>query len=866
MDEVNVQTATSEEKATLNQKIQSGWTSLSKGKQMAVGIGLVAAIAGIGYYGVSGSGKNYVTLYSGLDYQTAGEIKNSLEESGVTNYKIGDNGTSILVLESDVDRLRMDLAVNGVSPTNGTGYELFDSSSLGMTEQERNITYQRALEGELRRSIMSLDAVSDARVHLNLIEDSVFMRNEGVSTASVVLTLKGSKSLDEAQVKGIMALVSGAVKNLSPENIDIIDTNGNLLSAGYSESSHGASGDRISQEVEYEKHLEDKLKAQLGKVFGHDKMAISVRVSLNQTSEEQRKEEYEDGALVSNQAQFDRLNGVAGENSSGSPIDNNMQNTIDVGEALEDEGMISFNQTNNYQNNMTETHTVKPPGEINTLTVSVIYSGELTEQMSKELERQIASIVGIDETRGDTVAVAGIPFNLPAEDDVTMDTGGTWYSNVKPYDWFLYGTLGVTMVSAFVMIVGKGKKRSEGEQASEYANEIPESISNVISHEFTSMVNDSPRINQADIYLKELSEFFKNEPESATDLLQIWLSEESTSSKVAGMLLTGMEKSARLLIVLGREATTEVMKNLKKEDVVKLAHLIASVRSIPYEQTVALMEEFNQLVEAKRYMAQGGFDFAKDALVNALGMEQADELLSKVKGSPRKKNPFESIRHVDPIQIYNALVNERPQTIALVLCYLPSEKAASVMALLPEKVQTEVAQRIGRMSNTSSQTVDIVENVLETRLQSLMTGDMTQIGGVNTVVDILNAVDRKTQKHILELLHEENPELAGEVQDNLFTFEDLTTLDDGTIQRIIREVDMSVLALSLKGVSDQIFDCIMKNLSPRAGETLRENIGFLGAVRTTDVEKAQSEIISIIHRLEEAGEIMLGGGDDDVII
>ena len=869
MEEIKNTIETTESPATLTKKVQAGWTSLSKGKQIAIGAGLVLAVAGAGYYGIMGSGQNYVPLYSNLDYETAGEIKSSLEESGVTNYKIGDNGTSILVLQEDVDRLRMDLAVNGVAPSNGTGYELFDSSSMGMTEQERSIMYQRALEGELRRSIMSLDAVSDARVHLNLVEESVFVRDEKSSTASVVLTLKGSQTLNEAQISGIMALVSGAVNNLSQENIDIIDSNGNLLSTGYGDSSYGTSGDRISQEVEYEKHLEDKLKAQLGKVFGYDKMAISVRVTLNQTSEEERKEEYQEGPLLSQQTQFDRIEGSdAVTEETDSPLDNNMQNVIDpeVNEALEDEGMLSFNQTNNYQPGVTETHTVKPPGEIETISVSVIYSGELTEAMTTQLERQVASVVGLNEERGDVVTVAGIPFELPQVDGEGTNGTGTWYSEISPFDWFLYGTLGVTAVSALAIVIGKGRKRKVDALLTneEFANG---EVMNEMTEELRTLMEETPKVNQAEIYLKQLLEFFEQDPETATDLLQIWISDEDGSSKVGDVLLTGMEKASRLLVVLGREVTSEVMKNLKQEDVIRLAHLISSIRSVSHEQTIVLMEEFVQLVDARKYIAQGGFQFAKEAMVGALGEEQTDELLSKVKGAPRSKRPFETLRNVEATQIYNALSEERPQTIALVLCYLPSDKAAKILAMLPEQVQKEVAQRIGTMNNTSSQTVDVVEDIIESRLQSLMTGDMTQLGGINTVVEILNSVDRVTQKHIIELLQKESPSLAEEVQNQLFTFEDLASLDNASIQRIIREVNKETLALALKGASETIMNCILRNLSTRAAESLQEEISYLGPVRSTEVDKAQLEIINIIRRLEDEGEIFISrGGDDDVIM
>ena len=349
------------------------------------------------------------------------------------------------------------------------------------------------------------------------------------------------------------------------------------------------------------------------------------------------------------------------------------------------------------------------------------------------------------------------------------------------------------------------------------------------------------------------------------DVLRVWMYDESTS-QVGGIELCGIEKAARLLVLLGLEITTQVMRQTTQDEIIQLSHLISTTKSVPMEQLTILVEEFYQLMEARSFIAQGGYDFAKDSLVAALGSHRAEQLLRKMKGAPRNKKPFELIRNMDATQLYNILSEEHPQIIALVLCYLPDEKAALIIGELPEQMQLDVVQRIGMMSNTTSQIVDEVEHALEARLQSLMSADMAEVGGLNTVVGILNASERSTQKHIIELLGETNPQLAEEVRDSLFTFEDLVLLDNASIQRIVREVESAVLALSLKGANEEIMDLILRNMSKNAAERLREDIEYLGAVRLSEVEKAQSDIIAIVRRLEDAGEIIIGrGGGDDVV-
>ena len=791
-------------------RIQNGWTAMSQAKRIALIAGISLALAGAGIYASTATGSDYVTLYSGLDYKTAGEIKQALIDNGVTNYKLGEDGSSILVKSNEVNSIRMDLAVSGISPDSGTGYELLDTSQVGMTEQDRQVRYQRALEGELRRSIISLDGVEDARVHLNLAEDSVFTRDEQASTASVVLSVNRNVQISEAQVNGIIALVSGAAKNLSAENIEIIDSNGNLLSSGQG-TTGSSSTDHLSQKAAYESHLEDKIRAMAGKIFGFNDMIVAVNVDLNQSSEEQRKEEYSDGSKVSEETHFTREEGTGNADGSGAPLDNNMENQIvDTETAINDPDIFDYDNITNYQPSVTETHTVKPPGEVEKISVSFVYNGELTQPLIEELELLISSAVGINADRGDTLRVAGIPFNENATDSEFDNTNGA--GATKSFPW-LYAVAGAGVVGLLGLLWSRRKRQKAlavGESQELSAMGLPgyDQREADYSAEFVDfMQGEYGDPVDVDALRLKIVDFFKSETELAMELLRVWMYDENLF-KLGGIEVVGMDKAARLLVLLGRDITTEVMKQTTQDEIIKLSHLISSTRSVPMEQSAILVEEFYQMMEARSFIAQGGYDFAKEAMIAALGPDRAEQLLRKMKGAPRNKKPFEIIRHMDATQLYNALSEEHPQTIALVLCYLPDEKAAAIIGELPEQMQLDVVQRIGMMSNTTSQIVDEVEHVIEARLQSLMSADMAEVGGLNTVVGILNASERSTQKHIIELLANKNPQLAEEVRDSLFTFEDLILLDNTAIQRIVREVEASTLALSLKGANAEILDLI----------------------------------------------------------
>ena len=330
--------------------------------------------------------------------------------------------------------------------------------------------------------------------------------------------------------------------------------------------------------------------------------------------------------------------------------------------------------------------------------------------------------------------------------------------------------------------------------------------------------------------------------------------------------LKGVQKAAILLIALGPEKSSMIFKHLKEEEIEDLTLEIANTKSVTSQLKERVINEFYEVCLAQQYIAEGGIGYAKELLEKALGTEKAMDVIGKLTASLQVK-PFEFIKKTDASQLLNFIQDEHPQTIALVLSYLSSGQAAAVLAALTPEKQADVAKRIATMDRTSPDIIKEVERVLESKLSSLVNQDYTIIGGVDAVVDILNTVDRGTEKHIMETLEIEEPELADEIRKKMFVFEDILLLDDRAIQRVLRDVDNNDLAIACKGSNEDVQNAIFNNMSKRLAEMIKEDMEFMGPVRMKDVEEAQQKIVNIIRKLEDSAEIVIsrGGGDEIVV-
>jgi len=330
--------------------------------------------------------------------------------------------------------------------------------------------------------------------------------------------------------------------------------------------------------------------------------------------------------------------------------------------------------------------------------------------------------------------------------------------------------------------------------------------------------------------------------------------------------LSGKQKAAILIVSLGPEIAANIYHFLREEDIEQLTLEIANLKKVSKEQKNEILEEFYQMLLAQNYITEGGIEYAKIVLEKALGTQKAIEIINRLTSSLQVR-PFDFIRKADPSQLMNFLQNENAQTIALVMTYLTPEQSASLLSSLPPEKQVDIARRVATMDRTSPEIIMEVEKVLERQMASVVTEDYTSAGGIQTVVNILNNVDRGTEKNIIEALEVDYPELAEEIRRRMFVFEDILTLDNRSIQRTLREVDSRDLTLALKGASEDVKRRIFENMSKRQADMIKEDMKYMGPVRLRDVEDAQQKIVNIIRKLEDAGEIIISrGGGDEIIV
>jgi len=330
--------------------------------------------------------------------------------------------------------------------------------------------------------------------------------------------------------------------------------------------------------------------------------------------------------------------------------------------------------------------------------------------------------------------------------------------------------------------------------------------------------------------------------------------------------LTGKQKAAILLISLGPDVSASVYKHLSEEEIERLTLEISSVRNVDSAEKENILEEFHNIALAQDFITQGGIGYAKEVLEKALGAEQAAAIINRLTSSLQVR-PFDFARKADPAQILNFIQNEHPQTIALILSYLDPTQAGQILSELPQEVQADIARRIAIMDSTSPEIINEVEQILERKLSATVTQDYTSTGGIESVVDVLNGVDRATEKTILDALEIQDPKLAEEIKKRMFVFEDIVTLDGRAIQRVIRDSENDDLKLALKVASEEVRGIVFKNMSKRMVDTFIEEMEYMGPVRLRDVEEAQSRIVAVIRRLEDAGEIIVArGGGDDIIV
>ena len=326
--------------------------------------------------------------------------------------------------------------------------------------------------------------------------------------------------------------------------------------------------------------------------------------------------------------------------------------------------------------------------------------------------------------------------------------------------------------------------------------------------------------------------------------------------------LTEAQKAATVVISLGSETAAQVYKHLSEDEIEKLTYEIAKIQRLGSDDVESILNDFYSLCLTQKVVTEGGVNYARNVLEKAFGAQVAQSLLDRVTKSLKTK-AFEFIRKADYKNLMTTIQSENPQAIALILSYARSDQAATIISELPKEVRIDVVERIAKMDRTSPEIINQVEKVLERKFSSMVSVDFMEVGGINYIADVMNHVDRSSEKYIFDEMYKRDAKLADEIRKKMFIFEDITGLDSMSIQRFLREIDSKDLVVALKGSNDEVKDIIFQNMSQRMGETVRSDMEYLHNVRMRDVEEAQQRIVAVIRKLEDEGEIIISKGGKD---
>ncbi|WP_034537471.1 flagellar basal-body MS-ring/collar protein FliF [Carnobacterium inhibens] len=514
--------------------IKDGWTNLGKSKRIGLGVVLVLVITIVTALTFYTQKVEYATLFSNLEEADAGTIVNDIKAKGI-DYKLEDNGTTILIDQAQVDTYRIELAVNDMLPKSNTGFEIFDETSMMATDEDRKIMYQRAVTGELERSISALDSIEQAKVLLSLPEDSVFTSEENVSkaSASVVLTPISGSQIPVSAVQGIASLISGAVDNLPKENIKIVDTAGNLLSTALEDEGNLNATDLVSKYQaitrSYEQELEQKLIQTLGPIYGIEKLTVAVTAEMNFDSSESEIINYGDSSVRSETV-----------SAGGGTIDveegEGFENSINQIESGEEGGNSTYNRTTNYELNSETTNTVKAPGEVERLSTSVIFDGNLSPADKEALEAIVATTVGSVEER-DVISIQGIDFATSTDviETTAPEQLKSSIQDVMMRYWpYLVGGLAIVVI--LILLLTLLRRRSTADDELDFFDEEePEPI--VAPRSPVKPLDEERKAKEKADLKRELNknmsekestvrDYAKESPEGAADLIKIWMKDE----------------------------------------------------------------------------------------------------------------------------------------------------------------------------------------------------------------------------------------------------------------------------------------------------------------------------------------------------
>ncbi|MBP1744181.1 MAG: flagellar M-ring protein FliF [Firmicutes bacterium] len=506
-------------------KVKGGWDNIDKKKKKALIAVLVSAVVLTSFYTWYSTRVTYTPLFTNLELDDAADITADLDSKGDIRYKLENGGKDIYIDEAYVDKYRLELATKGLMPESSTGFEIFDDASMMVTDEDRKIMYQRALEGELQRSVMSLDEIQSARVHLVMSEESIFDSEKSEASASVIVDIKAGKNLDDDSVMGIVALISGAVDNLPEANVKVIDSSGNILNLGMASESGGKGAASYAEQSEikssFEAKLENNILNLLGPAFGVDNIKVTVYADLDFDAQEQTVITYSDPVVRSEQKSATG-SGVDSGAVSGDSVSDSTQNVLESGDS---EGLATYDGTVNYELSQSTTNTVRAPGQVKKITTSIIYDGNLSDDQKASILNLAATATGYDANRGDLINIEGVIFDESyqgGQGETAEEEASASFFEKNKYLIFIGGFIGLAVLLLVVKaVLGRRKK----DEAAQFETGTPVKVGgnvDIIDEIYRSKVEKSfeVRENQKE---KQVKEYVQGHPEIAADLIKAWL-------------------------------------------------------------------------------------------------------------------------------------------------------------------------------------------------------------------------------------------------------------------------------------------------------------------------------------------------------
>lgn len=504
---------------------KNGWNKIDSKKRVTMLTFVTGIILIVSILTYNSNKVNYVTLFSDLELQDAGIIVNDLETKKI-KYKLESNGRNILIDDDIVDEYRLQLAMDGMMPESSTGFEIFDDTGLMVTDEDRQIMYQRALTGELQRSIMSLEAINSAKVHLVMPVKSIFETEQKEASASIIIDIHPSQKVTEDMIKGIASLVSGAVDNMPLENIQVIDSKGNLLSGFLNQDESLTAMDVMNQyqtvRSQFQSEIESNLNHLLGSAFGREKIKVSVLADLDFDSEESTIIAYSNPLARSEQISASGSN-IDVQQVTGGNIDDNISNVTD---SVDGDGSTYSKTLNNELSTETIT-SIKAPGKVNRLTTSVIYDGKLSDENLKKIQSIVASATGYDIERGDLISVEGIEFDTEYEEQIQAELDAirleeeankSIFGEYSEYITLALRALGIiTLITLIILSIRNMKKKRQADKI--FQEQL--STGTIINQTIKGI--DEELVIEPDNKGFKAQKYAKENPELAADLIKAWM-------------------------------------------------------------------------------------------------------------------------------------------------------------------------------------------------------------------------------------------------------------------------------------------------------------------------------------------------------